>query len=148
MVYRHSYRVHAPLAAVADFHARPASMASVTPPPLVMRLHPGPNVLHSGDRMAFTLWMGPLPVHWVAAIEDASGEGFADRQLHGPFAEWRHRHTFRPLGARVTAVDDEVTASLRRHPLWGPIGLAMWAGLPMLFAFRGWKTRRILERLS
>jgi hypothetical protein len=28
---------------------------------------------------------------------------------------------------------------------WGVIGLAMWLGLPFLFAFRAWKTRRLLE---
>jgi hypothetical protein len=48
----------------------------------------------------------------------------------------------------TTEVVDEVEAKLKRHPLWGPVGLAMWLGLPLLFAYRGWKTRRLLEEAA
>ena len=44
-----------------------------------------------------------------------------------------------------TIVDDRVTARFSKHPFWFFVGLGMWVTLPMLFAFRGWKTRRILE---
>jgi ligand-binding SRPBCC domain-containing protein len=144
MIHRHNFRVAAPLEAVAAFHARPASMAAITPPPLIVRITQAPAVLCSGDKMTFTLWMGPLPVRWVAQIEEAGSEGFADRQLTGPFAEWRHQHRFMPVDGTHTLVRDEVHARLRRHWLWGPVGAAMWAGLPLLFAYRGWRTRRLL----
>ena len=75
----------------------------------------------------------------------ASAEGFTDRQIRGPFAAWAHRHTYVRVDDRTTDVVDEVEAELKRHPFWGLAGALMWIGMPMLFAFRGRKTRRILE---
>ncbi|HRX05275.1 MAG TPA: hypothetical protein P5148_19150, partial [Anaerolineae bacterium] len=33
------------------------------------------------------------------------------------------------------------------HPIWGPVGLGMMLNLPLLFAYRGWQTRRLLNGL-
>ena len=95
--------------------------------------------------MRFILRLGPVAIRWLAEIEDASERGFTDRQVEGPFAAWSHRHTFVPQGPEATWVKDEVTASLSRRI--GPrlIGIGMWLGMPILFAYRGWRTRRMLE---
>ena len=145
MKYQHRFVVDAPLAAVADFHALSASMAAITPPPVVVRLHRAPARLDEGDRMEFTLWLGPLPMHWLAGIDDVSPTGFTDRQLRGPFRHWKHRHAFAPVDETTTAVVDEIELALRPHPLWGLVGLGMWLSLPLLFAYRGWKTRRLIQ---
>jgi ligand-binding SRPBCC domain-containing protein len=145
MKYAHRFRVKTPLAAAAEFHGRSASMPAITPPPMIARVHAAPAVLAEGDTMDFTLWAGPIPVRWVARIEDASSTGFTDRQLRGPFAAWAHRHNFVRVDDRTTDVLDEVEAELKRHPFWGFAGALMWIGMPGLFAYRGWKTRRILE---
>jgi ligand-binding SRPBCC domain-containing protein len=145
MKYRHIFRVKAPLAAVAEFHSRSASMPAITPPPMIVRVHDAPARLTSGDEMDFTLWAGPVPLRWVAGIEDASETGFTDRQVRGPFAHWVHRHSFERVTDDITDVNDQVEAELKRHLLWGAAGLLMWIGMPVLFAFRGWKTKRILE---
>jgi ligand-binding SRPBCC domain-containing protein len=120
-------------------------MPAITPPPIIVRVHRAPARLGEGDEMDFTLWAGPLPLRWLARIEDASPAGFTDRQLRGPFAAWAHRHTFVRVTDEITEVVDQVAAQIKRHPFWGPVGLLMWAGLPLLFAFRGWQTRRLLE---
>jgi ligand-binding SRPBCC domain-containing protein len=143
--YQHSFRVHTSLAVVAEFHSRSASMSQITPPPLIVRVHAAPARLASGNVMDFTLWAGPMPLRWVARIEDAAETGFTDRQVRGPFARWMHRHTFTRVTDEITDVNDRVEVALKRHPFWGPIGLLMWIGMPALFAYRGWKTRRILE---
>jgi ligand-binding SRPBCC domain-containing protein len=145
MKYRHRFEVEAPLAAVADFHAQPASLGAITPPPVVVRVQRVPARLKEGDKMEFTLWLGPLPVHWLARIEDVSSTGFTDRQLRGPFRHWAHRHNFVPLDETTTAVVDEIDFGLRPHPWWGLVGLGMCLSLPMLFAYRGWKTRRLVQ---
>jgi ligand-binding SRPBCC domain-containing protein len=145
MKYEHRFRVRAPLAAVADFHSRSASMPAITPPPMIVRVHAAPARLGEGDEMDFTLWAGPIPLRWAAKIEEVSPAGFTDRQLRGPFAAWAHRHTFVRVTDEITEVVDEVQAEVKRHPFWGPVGLLMWAGMPALFAFRGWKTRLLLE---
>lgn len=145
MTYYHHFRVHASLARVADFHGRAASMGAITPPPIVVRMHNAPVVLAEGNEIEFTMWLGPLPVRWLARIEAVSSTGFTDRQLDGPFAEWVHRHTFVAVDEHTTDVLDEITTRLRPHLLWWPVGLGMQLGLPILFAFRAWKTRRLLQ---
>lgn len=145
MHYRHTFRVKAPPAAVADFHSRSASMAAITPPPMIVRVHRAPERLSGGDEMDFTLWAGPIPFRWVAHIEETSQAGFTDRQLRGPFARWVHRHRFVRVSDAETDVVDDIEVELSRKPLWRAAGAAMWIGLPLLFAYRGWKTRRLLE---
>ena len=146
MKYQHRFRVRAPLEAVADFHSRSASLAAITPPPVVVRVHRAPEIQREGDEMDFTVWLGPLPVRWLACIENVSATGFTDLQVRGPFNAWIHRHSFVRVDEQTTDVVDEVTVELRAHPLWGPVGLGMWLTLPLLFAYRAWKTKRILER--
>jgi ligand-binding SRPBCC domain-containing protein len=144
MRYQHVFRVEAPLSAVAAFHSRSSSMPAITPPPIVVRVHQAPAVLQDGDEMDFTLWLGPLPVRWRARIEDVTPASFVDRQLDGPMGHWVHQHSFVPVDANTTDVVDEVDLGLRPHLFWGPVGLGMVLGLPVLFAYRGWKTRRLL----
>jgi len=145
MKYRHTFRVRAPLADVAEFHRRSEGLGAITPPPIILRLHNVPERVKEGDSMDFTMWVGPLPLRWQARIEDMSLNGFTDRQLRGPFEQWMHRHEFVAVDEKTTQVIDEINASLRKHPLWGLVGLGMWLGLPLLFAYRGWRTRRLLE---
>ena len=145
MNFERSFEIRSSLSAVRDFHARSEALVALTPPLMPMRIESSPPLLRSGDTMSFRIWLGPLPVRWTARIEDAGAAGFTDRQLAGPFAEWVHRHTFDPTGPSSARVTDSIRARLRRHMLWGPVGLAMWLGLPLLFAFRAWKTRRLLE---
>jgi ligand-binding SRPBCC domain-containing protein len=130
---------------VAEFHSRSASMAAITPPPMIVRVHSAPDRLKSGDRMDFTLWAGPLPIHWTACIEDVSGNGFTDRQLSGPFGSWVHRHGFERVDDHTTDVVDRIEASYRQDVFWGLVGRLMWAGMPLLFALRARRTRALLE---
>jgi len=145
MIYRHRYEVHASVERVSEFHSRSNNMAAITPPPVIISQHNTPAVLAEGDEMDFTMWLGLLPVRWLASIEAVSPNGFTDRQLRGPFAEWIHQHTFTAMGEQTTVVEDEVTLRLCQHPLWWLVGMGMRLGLPALFAYRAWKTRRILE---
>ena len=145
MKYKHRFKVNAPLAEVADFHSQSASMGDITPPPAVVRVHEAPARLTEGDEMDFTIWLGPLPVHWKARIEDVSAAGFVDRQLEGPFRRWTHRHSFKPVNEKTTEVVDEIEFKLAKSPVRGIMGLGMTVSLPFLFAYRGWKTRRLLK---
>lgn len=146
MKYQHRFRVRAPLERVAGFHRDSASLGAITPPPVAVQVERAPDLLTEGDEMAFTLCLGPLSIPWLARIENVVPTGFIDRQLQGPFRSWVHRHVFVPLDEATTMVVDEVEAKLRLHPLWGPVGLGMWLSLPLLFAYRGWKTKNLLEQ--
>ena len=146
MIYHHRFEVQAPLKAIADFHRQSASMGAITPPPVIVKIHHAPEILQEGDEMDFTMWLGPLPIRWVAAIEDVSPTGFVDRQIRGPFTRWEHRHTFVPVNTTTTAVIDEVTAELSSNPFWRALGYGMWLNLAVLFAYRGWRTRQLFAR--
>jgi ligand-binding SRPBCC domain-containing protein len=145
MKYTHRFQVKAPLSSVAAFHHQQSNMGAITPPPIRAELHRVPAD-GAGGEMAFTLWLGPLPVHWMASIEDISQAGFTDRQLSGPFSEWVHRHSFIRLDDHTTEVVDQISLKLKPRPVWGLVGLAFTLGLPALFAYRAWKTRRLLEK--
>ena len=145
MRFTHHFTVRAPLDAVAEFHRRSASMAQITPPPVTIRFSSTPALLSEGSTQQFTLGVGPLAIPWSARIDLLSPEAFVDRQVKGPFRRWVHRHSFRELSPGLTEVEDRVEAALPLHALWTPVALGMWLSLPLLFAYRGWKTRLLLE---
>jgi ligand-binding SRPBCC domain-containing protein len=87
-----------------------------------------------------------VPIDWLARIEDVNPTGFTDRQLRGPMKHWFHRHTFVTIDDESTEVVDEIDLSLRPHPVWWLIGAGFCLSLPLLFAYRAWKTRRLLEK--
>jgi ligand-binding SRPBCC domain-containing protein len=148
MKYVHCFQVKANIEQVAVFHRHSASMGAITPFPIQVQIHTAPELLRNGDEMDFTLWAGPIPIRWLAMIEDVTPTGFVDRQLRGPFRQWRHRHSFLALPNGYTEVLDEVEIELASHWFWYLIGLGMWFTMPILFAYRGWKTRQLLQQAS
>jgi ligand-binding SRPBCC domain-containing protein len=148
MNFCHSFTVRAPFEVVARFHSCSASMGAITPPPMVVQMHHAPILASEGDLIDFTLWLGPLPVNWVARIEQVTPISFVDRQVRGPFRRWVHLHTFVPVDSQTTRVIDLVEGDLRPEWCWRGFGVAMWMGLPLLFAYRQWRTKRLLERID
>lgn len=148
MKYAHRFTVNAPLSQVAAFHAAADSMAAITPPPIRVEMHEAPQQLYSGAEIAFTLWFLLLPIRWRARMENVGPTGFWDRQIEGPFGAWLHKHTFIPLSAAHTEVLDEIEATpgsgiWHRLLSWG-----MWLNMPVLFTYRAWRTKRLLEQPS
>ena len=144
MAFRHEFTVAAPRERVLQFHRARRSLAAITPPPMIVRIQEGPEVLSTGDELRFTLWLGPFPIRWHAAIESVSDAGFADRQLSGPFDHWVHRHTFLASEEGLTTVRDEIAYTYRPDLIWALVGRLFVLGLPVLFAYRAWRTRRLL----
>ncbi|NIS82169.1 MAG: hypothetical protein GTO14_18620 [Anaerolineales bacterium] len=145
MKYRHRYVVQAPSFFVSEFHTKSASLGLITPPWIPLRLHEAPERLTEGDRIVFSLGLGPLPIRWEARIESITPEGFTDRMISGPFQSWVHEHTFLPIEDGHTEVIDEIEFTVHPHLLWGPVGILSALSLPLLFAYRGWKTKRLLQ---
>jgi uncharacterized protein (TIGR01777 family) len=143
--YKHRFQVQASLEEVSDFHSRSSSLTEITPPPSKVIVHQAPPRLDEGDQMDFTVKLGPVPIRWLARIENVKPTGFIDRQLSGPFQRWVHQHTFEPINETTTTVIDEIEFSFHSHPWRKIVGLNMILSLPALFAYRGWKTRSLLE---
>jgi ligand-binding SRPBCC domain-containing protein len=147
MIVLNTYQIKTPLEQVATFHQHSANMTAITPPPILVRMHAAPAELSDGDQIAFTLWFGPLPVYWRLRIENASLNGFEDHQIDGPFQQWVHHHRFNALDETTTEVTDEVHLQLKAKLPEFLIGLGMLLGMPLLFAYRAWKTRRLVASL-
>jgi hypothetical protein len=51
-----------------------------------------------------------------------------------------------PVDGNTTEVVDEIEAIFKPHWFWGLLGRFMWLNMPVLFAFRQWKTKQKLEK--
>jgi ligand-binding SRPBCC domain-containing protein len=143
--FRHRFRVRAPLGRVAEFHHDSSVLKLLTPPPLVLQFHEL-QPLGEGSISDFTMWAGLLPIRWVATHSEVDLlHGFTDTQARGPFERWVHRHSFVKVDDNVTEVVDEIQAQPGKHPFWYLVSWFMRLSLPLLFAYRAWRTRKALE---
>ncbi len=144
--YTHRFKVQAPLAAVADFHSDTRALKMLTPPPLFVSFNKV-EPLAEGSVADFTMWFGPVPIHWVAKHSEVDPmRGFTDTQTSGPFEIWVHRHSFESIDEHTTYVMDHIKGKPRDHLFWGLVSRFMWLTLPVLFAYRARRTRKALER--
>jgi ligand-binding SRPBCC domain-containing protein len=144
--YSSCFRVQAPLGRVAEFHRDTKVLKHLTPPPLIVKFNEL-QPLAEGSVADFTIWIGPLPIRWVAIHSDVDPEiGFTDTQVAGAFEAWTHRHSFSALDGNSTEIRDEIKALPSRHPFWGLVSRFIWLNLPILFAYRAWRTRKALEQ--
>lgn len=131
---------------VFDFFSRARNLETLTPPWLRFEvLTPEPIEMCRGTRIEYRLRLHGLPLRWVSRIDEwHPGHGFVDRQVHGPYRLWHHRHEFEAHNGG-TLVRDVVHYSL---PL-GPFGaLAHTAfvrrDLAAVFEYR----RRQIDKLA
>ena len=91
---------------MADFHYK-SSVKTLTPFPITCQIHYHEPV---GDdsKSNFTLWFGPLPLHWKVVHSDVDQDGFTDTQVRGPLKRWRHTHRFIAVGDEVTQVSEHI----------------------------------------
>jgi ligand-binding SRPBCC domain-containing protein len=143
--YTHRFQVRAPLERVAEFHREPTTLKRLTPPPLIVQFNEL-QPLNEGSIADFTMWFGPLPIHWIAVHSDVDpSRGFTDTQVAGPFDQWVHRHSFDSLDEQLTEVSDQIQALPGTGLFRGLVSRVMWLNLPILFAYRAWRTKRALE---
>ncbi len=105
--------------AVFDFFSHARNLETLTPPWLRFEvLTAEPIEMRQGTRIEYRLRLHGVPLRWVSRIEEwHPGRGFVDRQVHGPYRLWHHRHEFEAHDGG-TLVRDSVHCSL---PL-GPFG--------------------------
>lgn len=144
--FTYTFKVNAPLAAVAEFHRSATALKKLSPPPLFVQLH-RVDALAEGAIADFTLWFGPLPVRWVAVHSDVDAlHGFTDTQQSGPLAAWRHTHRFDEINAHTTRVREHIVYAYPTG-LRGLVARLLFnpPALSFLFWYRGFITRRSLE---
>jgi ligand-binding SRPBCC domain-containing protein len=109
-----------PLADAFEFFGDAFNLEKITPPYLRFRiLTPAPIAMRAGAVIEYKLSLGGVPFRWRTLIEEwEPGERFVDSQLTGPYALWRHTHTFEARGHARTLMRDRVEY---RVP-FGPLG--------------------------
>ena len=142
-VFEKTSRYQAKLADLQRFHEDPRALLRLTPPPVFAQLIRDERESITEGEVEFVLWMGPLPIRWVARHEPGPTEtSFADLQTRGPMAHWRHEHIFREVAGGVE-LTDRVTLA-HKSGLMGVFTRLAFDGLPLriLFAYRHWRTGR------
>lgn len=141
-IFDFSFRVPASLEAVRQFHHDTSALKRLTPPPTIVQLHEI-EPLAEGSVSRFTLWVGPIPLHWTAQHRNVTDHGFTDIQVKGPAQKWEHTHTFVPLDEKQTEIREHI--EYEHFP--GSRGLltrVLFAkpNLYFMFSYRRWVTRR------
>lgn len=140
-----------PAAAVFAYHARPGALERLLPPWQAVRMLRNDASLQVGAEVHMRLCLAgiPLPPTWRARhIELEAPERFVDVADSGPFAAWRHQHSFEDHGARSTLRDEVQWAlpwSSVSHPL---LGRWVEGELRRMFDFRHRRTAADLERAA
>jgi len=145
-VFDYRFTVQAPLDDVSAFHFRPDAFRKLTPPLMIMQVH-HVEPPSEGSVNEFTMWMGPLPVHWKAVHSDVSATGFTDTQTEGPMRFWRHTHRFSAVDAASSEVHEHI--EFRHHGGWKGVRSRLLFSRPALvalFAIRKRITRREVSR--
>lgn len=145
-VYEKSTVFKTTLDAMKTLHER-IGPAQLSPPPIFVQVHRDTRTSLTEGELEFTLWMGFIPIRWLARHESAdSPHAFADRMIQGPMAFWRHEHIFTPVenGVKLT---DRLTIA-HKDGLQGLLTRLMFDGIPLqiLFFYRHLKTRWLLRR--
>ncbi len=147
-VFDFRFTVAAPLEAVSAFHSQTGILKALTPPLMIMQVHRF-DPLANGSIGEFTIWMGPIPVRWVAEHSEVSQTGFVDTQTKGPMKFWKHTHRFTRVSPDITEVHEHI--EFEHHTglrgLWSRI-LFPHVALIVLFTYRRWATRRAVRALT
>ena len=101
-------RLERPVEDVFAFFSSPWNLGRITPPWLRFRVVGcSDDSIREGTRIDYRLRLRGIPMRWSSVISAWNPpHDFTDEQLVGPYRRWVHRHTFRPDGSGVLAVDD------------------------------------------
>jgi hypothetical protein len=138
----------APRAEVFPFFADARNLERLTPPSLRFEiLTPGPVEMRPGAIIDYRLRLSGIPIRWRTVIAEWAPPGrFVDVQEKGPYAVWRHTHTFEetPDGTRMR---DRVEYALPFGPL-GKLAHLLFVArrLDDIFAFRARIVREAFTR--
>lgn len=146
-VFEHRSVMDTTVEALMAFHEHPRAFQRLTPPPVFIQVHRKEMAALNDGEVEFTMWMGLIPVRWIARHEPGPIEtSFIDRQLQGPLQTWEHQHIFQPVEDGVELID---RISLAHKPGWrGWLTRLFFDGVPLriLFMYRHWRTRRAVVR--
>lgn len=145
-VFAAEQRVPRPRDEVFGFFSDPANLEALTPPWLRFRIVARTTeAVREGSEFTYRLRLHGLPLTWISRITRwEPGTCFVDEQIRGPYALWRHTHTFEDVDGG-TLVGDRVRWRLPlaavSHPLVGPL---VQRDVERIFSFRRQRLEHML----
>jgi len=140
-------RIEAPAAEVYAWHALPDALERLTAPGEHIEVIEKTGGIERGARVVLRFGRWPFRQRWVAEHQDyEESRYFSDIQVSGPFAYWKHTHTFEPDGPSACFLEDKLEYAL-------PFGfLGRWVAgrfvrrkLEQMFEHRHKVTARLIE---
>jgi hypothetical protein len=112
-IYVRRSRIEAPAVEVYAWHALPDALERLTPASEHMEVIEKTGGIERGARVVLRFGRWPFRMRWVAEHQDCEvGRYFSDLQVSGPFAYWKHTHTFEPDGPATSFLEDQVEYAL------------------------------------
>ena len=139
--------IGAPVAEVFRWHEQPGALAALTPSRLV-RIEQQEGGIRDGGRVTFSIGVGSVRMRWVLRHYGyIACRRFCDEQVRGPFAVWRHAHSFEPIGASQALYQDRVEFTVGRGGVLNRIAAGVLRPvLTLVFASRHRVVRASVRR--
>jgi ligand-binding SRPBCC domain-containing protein len=140
-----------PIHAAFDFFSDPRNLQRLTPDTVHFQfLKAPPEKVSPGTVLEYRLRLWGVPVKWRTRIEIVEAPTrFIDVQDKGPYAMWRHTHSFRELDANRTEIRDAVDFAMPLGPLGEIAYRLMVAGsLRQIFDYRADALRQLFPEMK
>jgi|ERR1700722_7806979 ligand-binding SRPBCC domain-containing protein len=137
-----------PLDQAFEFFANPRNLERLTPDLVHFQfLKAPPEKVSPGTILEYRLRIYGVPVKWRTRIDSVQAPAqFVDVQESGPYASWRHTHSFRALDATHTEIRDQVEFAMPLGPL-GEIAYRVLVArsLQQIFDYRAAALRQLFR---
>jgi ligand-binding SRPBCC domain-containing protein len=134
------------IAEAFEFFSDPRNLERLTPDLVHFQfLKAPPEKVAPGTILEYRLRIYGVPVNWRTRIEVVEPPNrFVDVQEKGPYASWRHTHTFREVDPHHTEIRDQVEFAMPLGPL-GELAYRMLVArsLQQIFDYREAALRRL-----
>ncbi|HMJ09417.1 MAG TPA: SRPBCC family protein [Pyrinomonadaceae bacterium] len=145
-VFTRSLKLSVPRGEAFAFFSDARNLERITPPELGFRiLTPQPINIRQGTLIDYRLKIRGFPVKWQTEISVWDPpHAFVDRQTHGPYKQWIHRHKFIEIDKDTTLIEDEVKYRIGFAPFGEMANLLVRRELDHIFDHREERVKAIL----
>jgi hypothetical protein len=142
---RREQRLPGAPAAVFGFFSDARNLEAITPPLLRFRVLTPEPAMGAGALIRYGLRIHGVPLSWLTQITEWEPPyRFVDEQLDGPYALWRHTHSFEAAG------EETIMRDVVRYRIgFGPLGtlahaLVVRRDLDRIFDYRAERVPELL----
>lgn len=144
--FKYSSAIDAPVEVVWKFHERADVLQLLTPPWQPVQVIRREGGLSIGAITEFRLYLGPLPLTWLARHTECEPyKSFTDQQISGPFEHWTHQHKFESEDGKTRLTDEICFTMPGGEPVEFVSGWLVQMQLDAMFRYRHEVTKKECE---